>query len=267
MIWTIVYTSCCNEQLIDVYTFSICGLQLGRWLTKAMLPTHNRIQRQRGTYEIEKSRMILKEKQIKTAFVFMITKVNLLSLNNSLCLLMGLTLDFSFSIWCSTSSMSSVFSRRSYLTLRVPFIRFKGITDIPYAWKTVQNYHYNQTSLSEWAHMARASTHTGSCLTANPSQCGTWQQSNEGKQTHTANHIVPGLPGHVIFGSGKKIKMVEPIIVLRFIGEFAATILWRYHCLISLWCIYSLTVPPCDSTTLSLGYEELVLIIIFNRRI
>lgn len=65
------------------------------------------------------------------------------------------TLDFSFSIWCSTSSVSSVFSRRSYATLLVPFIRFRGSTDIPYAWKIEQIHHYNQTT-----HMACASTPT-----------------------------------------------------------------------------------------------------------
>lgn len=48
----------------------------------------------------------------------------------------------------------------------------------------------------------------------------------------------------------KKIKMVESIIVLRLIEKFAATILCGYHCLISHWCIYSLTVPPCDSSVL-----------------
>lgn len=65
------------------------------------------------------------------------------------------TLDFSFSIWCSTSSVSSVFSRRSYATLLVPFIRFRGSTDIPYAWKREQIHHYNQMS-----HMVCASTPT-----------------------------------------------------------------------------------------------------------
>lgn len=65
------------------------------------------------------------------------------------------TLDFSFSIWCSTSSVSSVFSRRSYATLLVPFIRFKGSTDIPYAWKREQIHHGDQMT-----HIACASTHT-----------------------------------------------------------------------------------------------------------
>ncbi len=44
------------------------------------------------------------------------------------------TLALSLSIWCSTSSVSSVFSSRSYRMLRVPLIRFSGRTDIPYAW-------------------------------------------------------------------------------------------------------------------------------------
>lgn len=50
---------------------------------------------------------------------------------------------------------------------------------------------------------------------------------------HSTHHVVPGLPGYANFGGEKKTKMVESIIVLKFIGEFAATILCGYHCLIS----------------------------------
>lgn len=163
------------------------------------------------------------------------------------CHLVILTLDFSFSIWCSTSSMSSVFSRRSYATLRVPFIRFRGSTDIPYAWKTSQRCHYNHTLLSERDGTNGTCIHPHSphpCLVTKSSWCGAQQKSNEGKQTHTATHKVPGLPNYAICGGGKKIKMVESIIVLRFIGEFAATILCGYHCLISPWCYLQLNSAP-----------------------
>lgn len=81
--------------------------------------------------------------------------------------------------------------------------------------------------------MAHASlTHTHACLLSNLLQCRTQQQSNEGKKTHT-QLIIQFLASQAMsFLVEEKIKMVESIIVLRFIGELAATILCGYHCLI-----------------------------------
>lgn len=116
--------------------------------------------------------------------------------------------------------MSSVFSRRSYATLLVPLIRLRGRTDMPYACKTQEQMQKNKMMmkkkcffLNKMLHVQR--NHRISCLLQ--TRC---QQTHRDTDTlFHYFHYVGGLRGRTISRKGEMIKMVESIIVKRFIGE------------------------------------------------
>lgn len=147
------------------------------------------------------------------------------------------TLALSLSIWCSTSSVSSVFSSRSYRMLRVPLIRFSGRTDIPYAWHGERKHIKDQLYT---IHSHQAECHHN--FTKSPAERLIMALDNKralSKWCHSEAHWIHVCVFCAMRVKKRRWKECESVCL------HAATIL---RCTAWFPAMHSLTVPPCDGT-------------------